>query len=256
MMYSEQDLATLDQSYGAVAQKYNTLIVALSGRHYPSDRAAELALHGLGRRFETLKSCIDIVFEAIPITMEGLPTYENLQLATVALQSHLINVFGAADALAGLWVEQRNVGKPNGNALSQGQIGLGGGERYDIVRASFTDGFRAYLDTRAEWFDVMEKYRNAVAHRIPVYIPPYSVDPANQAQHDALDTQMDQAIKRQDFAAVTGLEEQRNALRFFRPWMTHSILDNAPILGIHGQMLTDFNTIEEMTSHLLADLDA
>jgi hypothetical protein len=255
MMYSEADLATLDQGYNGIALQYNALIVALSARHYPSERAAELALHGLGRRLETLKSCIDIVFEAIPITLAELPTYEKLQLATVALQAYLINLFGAADDLAGLWVEQRNIRKANGLPLSDGQIGLGTGERYNIVRASFSDAFRAYLGTRAEWFEVMERFRHAVAHRIPLYIPPYGVDPANQAVHDGLDAQITQATLQQDFAAVEALEAQQRALRFFRPWMRHSILEGAPVLAIHPQMLADFNTIEELARTLLGELD-
>jgi hypothetical protein len=46
MMYSDADLATLDQSYHGIVPKYNALIIALSARQYPSDRAVELGLHG------------------------------------------------------------------------------------------------------------------------------------------------------------------------------------------------------------------
>lgn len=251
-MYSADERRQLSTAEQGVIQRYHEVIVALSVRAYRTERAREFALQGFGRRLATLRECIRVVFDALPLDLEGLPSDEQRQLANIAAQAFLVNLFGAADDLAWLWAEQRDIRKPNGQPLSPKQIGMGPG--YVRVRQSFPDAFRAYLDTRADWFAAMEAFRHALAHRIAPYIPPYAVAPANIAAHAALETDIETATRAHDFERVAALEAQQRALRFFRPWLTHSFGEDAPIMVLHPQMIADFNTIHEMAGQLLAVL--
>lgn len=253
LMYAKANIDAMAAEYRTVAGKYEALIVALQARTYRTPRVEEFAFHGFGRRIAVLKECIEIVFEAIPLDLDGIPTARDRQLATIALQAFLINLFGCADNLAHIWVEERDVHLPNGKQLPDSRIGMGG--HYNIVRESFSPGFRAYLDSRSDWISEMERFRHALAHRIPPYIPPYAVDPKNQRAYAALDSQITAAVKRQDFDGVKKLEDAQRALTFFRPWLTHSFEEDAPLLVIHPQMLADFNTIDEMARTMLADLN-
>jgi hypothetical protein len=252
MMYAKSGVDRMADEYRTIPGKYETLIVTLQNRTYTTPRGQEFALHGLGRRLAVLKECIEVVFGAIPLDLDGIPTDNDRQLATIALQAFLINVFGCADNLARIWVEERGVRLPNGKTLPDGRIGMGG--HYDIVRESFSPGFRAYLDSRSEWLSEMERFRHALAHRIPPYIPPYAVDPKNQEAHAAFEPQIMEAIRHQDFEGVERLENTQRSLRFFRPWLTHSFEEQAPMLVIHPQMLADFNTVDEMAQKMLAEL--
>jgi hypothetical protein len=254
MMYAKADADRMAEEYRTIAGKYEALIVAFQGRAYRTPRAEEFALHGLGRRLAVLKECIEIVFGAIPLELDGIPTAGDRQLATIALQAFLINVFGCVDNLARIWVEERDVRLPNGKALPDGRIGMGG--RYNIVRESFSSGFRAYLDSRSDWLSEMERFRHALAHRIPPYIPPYAVDPKNQAAYAAFEPRITEAIRRHDFEGVEKLETAQRSLTFFRPWLTHSFQEEAPMLVIHPQMLADFNTVDEMAHKMLAELNS
>ena len=251
MMYAKANIDEMAADYRTLTAKYEALVVALQGRAYRTPRAEEFALHGFGRRLAVLKECIEIVFGAIPLDLDDIPIARDRQLATIAIQVFLINLFGCADNLAHLWVEERNVRLPNGKPLPDGRIGMGG--HYNIVRASFSPGFRAYLDSR--WFAHMERFRHALAHRVPPYIPPYAVDPKNQRAYAAFGPQIAAAVQRQDFDGVKKLEDAQRALTFFRPWLTHSFEENAPLLVIHPQMLADFNTVEEMGLRMLAELN-
>jgi hypothetical protein len=252
VMYAKADADRMAEEHRTIAGKYETLIVALQGRAYRTPRAEEFALHGLGRRLAVLKECIEVVFAAIPLEQEGIPTDADRQLATIALQAFLINVFGCADNLARIWVEERDVRLPNGKTLPEGRIGMGG--HYNIVRQSFSSGFRTYLDSRSDWLSEMERFRHALAHRIPPYIPPYAVDPRKQTAYATFGPQIAKAIARQDFAEVERLESARRALTFFRPWLTHSFHEAAPMLVLHPQMLADFNTVDEMARKMLDEL--
>lgn len=71
-------------------------------------------------------------------------------------------------------MHERNVLTPKGVLLPAYQVGLG--LAYPKVRDSMTPEFRAYLDTREPWFEQLKDYRDSLAHRIPLYIPPFTLD--------------------------------------------------------------------------------
>lgn len=252
-MYNEEATAHLNAEWAQVTPAYHELVGAFSGRIYRTVRAQEYAMHGFCRRLATLRDCIDIVFDAIPLTLEGLPDDEDRNLANIAVQAFLINEFGCADNLAALWVEERNIRKPNGNPLPDLLIGFS--EKCERVRASLSQAFQDYLATRKDWLDEMEKFRHGLAHRIPPYIPPYSVDPANRDQERALDGEILSAIRAHDFERMEALKAQQQSLRFFVPVVTHSFWEQAPYLGFHSQLLIDFKTIEELAYRVTAELN-
>ena len=161
----------------------------------------------------------------------------------------MFHTFGAADNLAWIWVSEKNV-THNGAPLSQGSIGI----RKEKVRASFSPEFRAYLNERKPWFEYLEGFRHALAHRIPLYIPPYIVTHANEAAYRELTQQMSQASAQFDFARYELLKAERNAVTAFRPWMQHSFIEQARPMVFHVQMLADFNTIDEMARKMFDEL--
>jgi hypothetical protein len=93
---------------------------------------------------------------------------------------------------------------------------------------------------------MVDNYRHALAHRIPLYIPPYCVDPTNQARYAGLDTQKTLALARGDLAGHDRLRAEQRGIEFFRPWMQHSYGEGARPLVFHPQLLANFNTIEEI----------
>lgn len=254
MMYSADDAAHLAQEQAAVGGRVEGLFHSFSGRSYRTDKAHEFAMHGVCRRLYTMREAIDIVFEALPLELEGHPADQDRAKALVGLQAIIINTFGCADNLATVWVEQRDVRKANGNVLPPLLIGFGA--KCEDVRASFSQDFRDYLDTRSDWFDVMEKFRHGLAHRVPPYIPPYTVPEANLARDAAIDGEIIEAARTHDFERVAALETEQRQLRVFAPIVTHSLWADAPVLGLHAQMLSDFATVTELADKVFAELAA
>ena len=113
-------------------------------------------------------------------------------------------MFGCADNLAWLWVEEKGVTKPDGSPLPANSVGLG--TKYKPVRDSFSQAFRDYLTAKQPWFTQLENYRHALAHRIPLYIPPYRIDPVNEAVVTALQQRIDQARLNGDEQVAAQLE--------------------------------------------------
>ena len=48
---------------------------------------------------------------------------------------------------------------------------------------------RDYLTGLGDWFDHIIDFRDALVHRIPLYIPPYIVSQDNDAKYQALEDQ-------------------------------------------------------------------
>jgi hypothetical protein len=102
----------------------------------------------------------------------------------------------------------------------------------------------------------MENFRHGLAHRIPPYIPPYSVTEANRPREAVIDGEIIEAARAHDFERVATLEAEQEQLRVFAPVVTHSWWANAPVLGLHAQMLSDFATVAELADKVFTELAA
>ncbi|WP_162901315.1 hypothetical protein [Breoghania sp. L-A4] len=119
---------------------------------------------------------IDVVFEKLPPELDTIPDRDTVVDATLMIQAFVLNAFGCLDNLAWIWVCEKPVLNARGKELGPLEVGLGPKRR--DVRASFSKEFVAYLEKRQDWVDKhLKGFRDSLAHRIPLYIPPYIVSP-------------------------------------------------------------------------------
>jgi hypothetical protein len=252
MYFTEKVLAEFAAEREAINARYAALYDRFLSRRYVSERGKEFGHHGILRRLQSLKRCITNIYRLLPPECNEIPDDDTRHDAELQVQASVFHTFGAADNLAWIWVSEKNIRNIDGSPLRDGAIGI----RKDKVRASFTPEFRAYLDEREPWFDYLEDFRHALAHRIPLYIPPHVVTPANAASYQELERQMRAAAGRMDFTERERLKAEQRQLTFFRPWMQHSFIEEADPVAFHSQMLADFNTIDEMANKMLDELGA
>lgn len=254
MYFKEEDVEKMKNECAAIPERHQALMNDFLKRRYQNERAREFAHNGFLRRLKTLARCIGNVFDLLPPDLEGLPDNDRRHDAEINLQAHVINAFGCHDNLAWIWVKEKNITKANGSPVPDRQVGLR--KVNTIVRGSFSCGFQQYLESRDPWFDYLDSFRHALAHRIPLYIPPYTlVGEANHAAAEELEIRKMEALRRWDFQEYDRLTGEQDALGVFRPWMQHSFGENAKPAVFHPQLLTDFNTVEEMARKVLEELD-
>ena len=235
-------------------KKRQALSAAFIAHEFKSRRAREFAVHGFCRRFNTLHRCIEKVFETLPPDLTGIPQRDALLDTAIVIQTFILNTFGSLDNLAWTWVKEKKITRQNGKSLSFGEIGLS--EKCSEVRKSLPEKFRELLKMRKEWFETMESYRHAIAHRIPLYVPPAAVLPENEQKYLELGKASYEASLRGDRAARIRIEAEREKLEFFRPLIVHSFSETSPLLVIHPQILADYHTIEEFAWQMHASLNA
>jgi hypothetical protein len=185
-LYNNKTLEKMDDECAGLQKRCMRLQERCLRHTFQKERAKEFARDGLARRLSVLVRCIINAFEIIPPASTGLPTNAALSDAEIQVQAFLINVFGCLDNLAWIWVEERNVKNPkNGKALAPASVGLR--RKNEIVMDSLDTDVRAYLEGIEEWFEYLEYYRHALAHQIPLYIPPFGPRPGCEGRYRELE---------------------------------------------------------------------
>lgn len=253
MHFSQEQIEDMFAGLAEVRPKFRALQERIVLRQFETDGAREHADHGLCRRLGVLTRCVEQVFTLLPPHVAEVPEKDTTQDAIINIQSFILNAFGCCENIAWIWVHERNIRRPDGTPLRPTDVGLGA--NYRIVRSNLTQGFQSYLDQRARWFAHLKDFRDALAHRIPLYIPPFSIDPAVADRFRELEQVSVAALFAGQIDEYERLRDEQMALRHFSPIMTHSLIAGAPHVVFHPQLLADFNTIEELVGVSLDELD-
>jgi hypothetical protein len=105
----------------------------------------------------------------------------------------------------------------------------------------------------AEWASV---HRDALAHRIPLYVPPGGVPKKDVDAYNDLSARMSDALYvKQDGYEYERLSAKQDQLLVFQPLITHSARETTHHFAFHVQMLADFLTIEELGRKMLAEFE-
>lgn len=254
MTFSTEELIRLRAELRTVRVKQRELQRLYLNRTFRDSRAREFAHHGFLRRLETLARSVKRVFELIPPEQREPPSDDARKDAEIFIQASMLSTFAAADNLAWIWVTERNVTQADGSPMPERWVGL---RRANVVvRDSMPADLRAYLANLDGWFDELEGYRNGLAHRIPLYIPPFVVIAGNEERYRDLEERKTRALYRGELDVYERLSVEQRELQVFKAWMMHSFYEEAKPLVFHPQLLANFNTIEEMGRKILEHLDA
>jgi len=253
MSFTKRALKEINKELQAVQGKSRKLQESFLIREYNHPRSKEYASHGFSRRVSTSARCIDNVFNIFPPDRIELPTHDELHDATINIQAFVFNVFGSIDDLAWIWVCENNLKTPDGDPIPNREVGLQ--KKNKLVRGSLSTGFRTYLESLdKEWFPILENFRHALAHRIPLYIPPYIVQDKNVKKYHELETLRWEVLLKGDVDESKRLSVEQKKLCVFRPWITHSIDEKAKHIVFHAQMLADFKTVDELGQKMLEEM--
>ncbi len=217
-------------------------------RHYESDRAREFAFNGFARRLKIMARCATRVFEILPPDLQGLPARSHLDDAEIQIQAFVFNTSGSLDNLAWIWVSERRLDIP------RSRVGLAPNNK--DVRQSLSPEFRDFLGRFDQWFDFIEDYRHSLAHRIPLYIPPYVVRTCDEEGYSSLGARMLAALTRGDFDEYDRLEGEQERLAVFQPHIMHSFGEQARPVWFHAKLIADFLTVDEIAWKMLAELSS
>lgn len=250
-MYSLENLQRLRLGYLTVGEAYFNLMMKCLSFETRNEKSREYIHHGFLRRLGILQRCIQNVYHVYPPERSDIPSRNECLDITINLQSFVFNVFGCIDNLAWVWVTEKKLKAENGKPIRPVDVTF----RKEIVAQTLPDKFQEYLDSLKKWFKYLEEFRHARAHRIPLYIPPYTVSPTHVDEHNNLERKKGVALQRRDHAEYERLDAEQIKLGRFTPAMTHSHSESSGSIAFHSQLIADWNTVVEIAGKFFEILD-
>ncbi|MEP4036077.1 hypothetical protein [Pseudophaeobacter sp.] len=252
--YNPEDLEMMRDKLPELGSRYEGLRQRIAIHKFKSAECEEHAMHGFLRRAAMMWRCIERTFELIPPDLEEVPTAETIADGTCYLQTFYMNTFGSCDNLAWMLVLEKEIKRDDRSDLPRGHIGLQ--RKNKTVRNKVSPELNEVLDGKEEWLKHVVDFRDSLAHRIPLYIPPYIVADDDTEEYHRLEAAAWRALRLGKLEESKALRVEQSKLTFFRPWFTHSFREKSPHVVIHPQLLSDFGAIVELGETVMVELEA
>jgi hypothetical protein len=248
MPHSPEETARMADAMAEWLERSGKLTTDLIAYPYTQVAAREMSNHGASRRLRDLDHCMSRVFEYLPPDIVA-PEREAILDATMFIQAFVMNIYGAIDNLAWIWAYEKPVLGKDGETLPATWVGFR--PKNKALRDSVSEETRSFLEGIDDWFSLLESFRDALAHRIPLYVPFLTLSEEAQREFKALEAEvMANGWSIDNWNLVMG---KMHALGKFEPLMTHSLF-TAPRVPFHQQMICDLATVVALGELILADL--
>ncbi len=250
MVYSQESLDEIKVKYNEIHLLYReqVLNLAIFQNKLNNEKACEYLMHGVVRRLDILFQCIENIFTMFtPNRSKHLSKKELLNL-DINLHAFFINMAGIFDNLGWVFVYENSLfGRKKDEKIRRIDVGL-----FNVAtQKHLNPKLREYLQSERmkSWYgNYTKNYRDSLAHRIPLYIPPSILNKEQskefrdiEAERQGLDFSDEEYIHK----SHTLINKQRNlgvASHFF----AHSMNEGSPLVYFHAQIISDYLTINEV----------
>jgi hypothetical protein len=208
-----------------------------------SPRAQEYLKHGVARRVKVIARTLETIFSVCPPDRTEILESDERCDIEINLHAFVINVHGLLDNLAWVTVHERS----SANLPHRNEVSL----FKRAVQRHLPEPARDYLNKEPipTWYTrYSREYRDALAHRIPLYVPPYSLDRAEQRRYTDLDDEYNARMAERDVEGARAALDQQGKLGKLFPVFVHSFNGEGatPPVLFHPQLIADSRTVLEI----------
>jgi hypothetical protein len=239
MSLSREDIKEIYDGYSKAHDELDSLILLMlpfcSSLEAESILAYDYSFYGVARRTYIIKRCL-INFEQIspPDKNEYLDDDQRGDL-TLFLHAFLLHISGGIDNLAWVWFYTQKIDKVENPKKYKYKISLFNSEFQKYLHKEIIDKCSEFK----EWYCYLKNYRDPIAHRVPPYIIPYTVDPKNKTEHNELVAYLSSVNDEDD---KINIRKKLDSLRDYEPRYTHSFIEDKRIVRFHPQTIADART--------------
>jgi len=245
MIYHPDLVDSLLREHASVQAEFQALFLraVASADSAGNPRAKEHMLHGVARRMKLLRRCLSNVFQLFPPNATSPLASEDLDEVQISLHAFVMNLYGLFENLAWAFVLRHDLEAKTGGRRGIGLFLRSTQQHLPPVLADYLTS-----QTMVTWHtDYLKNYRDALAHRIPLYIPPSTLTPQEGERFTALEHEKFECLKLQKFDRLDQIRAEQASLGSACPMFLHSFEDEGkpkPVY-LHPQMLCDAKTVLE-----------
>ncbi len=246
MFYSDDALEKLESNRDEVIASLNELQIkiVLEGQPLdPTSRMREHLLHGAGRRVGVIRRSIENVFSLFPPNTTRPLDRDALADVQINLHAFVMNLYGLYDNWAWAYVLRHNLESVIGDRRRVGLF-------LEATRSHLPEQLRTYLASplTTEWHESYAKsYRDALAHKIPPYIPPAEFTPKEVRRYNELEAEKIECMRNRNWERFEQVGSEQGALGEPSFAFLHAFTEDTPArpLILHPQLLTDGMAVAE-----------
>jgi hypothetical protein len=237
----DKDIEKINSDLSMLQERYLNLvsrILTLSG-NLKEEKAQEYLSHGVARRLDVIERCVENIYSIFPLERKELLSRNELKDLDINLHAFFVNIFGLLDNLAWVLVHEKRL------KIDKKNVGL----YMNKTQECFEEKFRSYLnsDHMKKWHnEYLKNYRDALSHRIPLYVPPKALTSEQKDRAELIEKQINNSIRSRDYNAINNLNDSDDKIGSPCPFFIHSISEENRYVFFHAQVITDFKTIEEI----------
>lgn len=238
MRYSSNQHTQIDQEWDKLREELSAMQIVFRdiAPHLTQEKAREHIICGAARRLMIITRCIKNIFSIFPVRRTDRLNNDEGNDIEINLHAFLINVYALPDNLAWAFLLERQI------SMDPRDVGLF--QKKTKLHLPFE--IRQYLEGISNWQQKYAKnYRDALAHRIPPYIPPAALTPKHEQDLKDLHEQAEQALRKNDFEQALELRTQTHQIGIATPVFLHSFLDDTACgpMFLHPELIVDTKTI-------------
>ena len=240
MRYGTEFITHFRQEFPRIIQQLNEVYlqaIAFGQQRIANEEAKRFMLHGVARRLGLITRSALGIFEGYPPErVQPLPR-EQLENVNINLHAFILHCNVIQDNLAWCYV------KEFGLVLDRREVSL----FHARLQQRLPQQVQDYLnnDDLQSWRNTYStEYRDALAHRIPAYVPPSQLNQEDALRSNALQAVFNEGMRVGDFHAVIAAQTEMNALGEASPFFMHDLGSDQHVL--HPQILCDALTVIEL----------
>jgi hypothetical protein len=243
MPYSAEQIEELDMNFVTAGSDLLELYgnTVQFGQALGSEKAKEHLLQGVARRLFVLRRCLIKVFELFPVSATAPIGSDQLYEVQIYLHAFVINLYGIFDNYAWSFIHHHGL---EADFDDPRKVGL----FKNRVQRYLPDEIRNYVQAQGirDWHrDYLTNYRDALAHRIPLYVPPSVLNPDQEARFRALEGEINIASQARDWDRRDMLFAEQSQVGTPCFSFVHSFSGTGKVRDVllHPQMLCDSMTV-------------
>lgn len=247
-MYSEEQNQSLYIEFEDTLSELQNLMIRthrVAGTQEISSQARDLLIFGFSRRLHTLERCVTNIFRIFPTSQKIRLDSDALNDVTINLQAFILNLSGCFDNLAWAFVHRHDLLKRIGRKSDVGIFLRETRKCLPIEIWSDVD-----QETFDQWHRAYHKdFRDALAHRIPLYLPPAVVNPTQAAEIEAIEREINSSLASGDWSSAN--KNQNVVTDIGSPsGFVHDTASGKSV-WLHPQLLCDVQTLCEFANSFL-----
>lgn len=245
MFYKKKQIDQFHEEFGRVTADLQALQFRgmAEAQEAENEDVRKFLNHGAGRRISILKRSMEKIFEIFPPTREEVLSRNEVTSVQMFLHAFVINLSGVFDNWAWAFVHRHDLLDEIGGALDVGVF-------KKRTQRCFSKSFREYLAASpiSDWHEQYAKnYRDALAHRIPLYVPPANWTDDDKAEYERLEVEKTRLIATQEWDQldVVWNEQDQIGTPSFVFMHEYSPEEKARPVYLHPQIICDGMTVVE-----------